>query len=78
MAAYFLMVAAVIMLARRAIRRPEQGIESVGLIAAAAAVGFLVISTLFDAMSFPHVPYIFLCIAGLLAVAVSPAPEESG
>lgn len=77
-AAYFLMVAAVIMLARRAIRRPEQGIESVGLIAAAAAVGFLVISTLFDAMSFPHVPYIFLCIAGLLAVAVSPAPEESG
>ena len=45
--------------------------------AAAAAVCFIVVSTLFDVMSFPHVPYIFLWTAALLAVIVGqprPAP----
>ena len=39
-------------------------------------MAFLVLSTLFDVMSFPHVPYILLSLAGLLAVVVRGADEE--
>ena len=38
----------------------------------AAAVAFLVVSTLFDVMSFPHCPYILLWLAALLTVAMEP------
>lgn len=44
------------------------------LIGAAAAVCFLVISTLYDALSFPHATYVFLCMAGLVAAAQVAAP----
>ena len=37
---------------------------------AAAAAGFLVMSVLFDMMSFPQTPYILVAMAGLLAVLV--------
>lgn len=46
------------------------------LVGAAAAVAFLTVSVLFDAMWFPHTPYIFLSLAGFAAVAISP-PERS-
>jgi O-antigen ligase len=42
-----------------------------GYAAAAAAVVFGVVSTLFDSLSFPQVPYVFLTIAGLAVVASS-------
>ena len=48
------------------------------LAVAAAAVAFLVLSTLFDSMSFPHCPYIFLCMAALLAVMVRSPDERRG
>ena len=49
----------------------------VALAAAATAVSFLVVSTLFDVMSFPHCPYILLWMGGLLAVVVTqPPPDE--
>jgi hypothetical protein len=50
--------------------------SGVALACAAAAVAFLVVSFLFDTLSFPHVPYIFLSLAGLLAVVVRPDGTE--
>jgi hypothetical protein len=49
---------------------------SPALAASAAAVVFLVASSLFDAMSFPHAPYIFMTFAGLAAVIVRVPQEE--
>ena len=40
------------------------------LTAVAVAVVFLVCATLFDSMSYPQVPYIFLCFAAFVAVIV--------
>jgi hypothetical protein len=65
--AYLGMAIVVIALARGPIR--ARGPDApVALAVAAAAVSFLVVSTLFDVMSFPHAPYIFLFMAALLAV----------
>jgi O-antigen ligase len=58
--------------ARDAVRGPP------ALAAAGAAASFLVASALFDAVSFPHTPYVFLSLAGMAAVCVRPAPEEAG
>ena len=38
------------------------------LIGAAIAVAFFVLALLFDVLSFPHVPYVFLYMTGLVAV----------
>ena len=46
------------------------------LAVAAAAMAFFVFTFLFDVTSFPHVPYILLALAGLLAVVVRGADEE--
>lgn len=76
--AYIAMGATVVAVARRPIRSRDPGDAPVGLAAAAAAVCFVVVSTLFDVMSFPHVPYIFLWMAALLAVITTeprPAPR---
>jgi len=80
--AYIMMVVAVVAVARRPIRARRSDDASIALAVAAAAVCFLVVSTLFDVMSFPHVPYVFLWMAALLAVTAAPrtdpaaAPEE--
>ena len=42
-----------------------------GLIGAAIAVAFPVLALLFDVLSFPHVPYVFLYMTGLVAVVVA-------
>ena len=68
--AYLLMIVLVIAAARSLIRSPDRAWAGPALAVAAAAVAFLVLSTLFDVLSFPHVPYIFLSLAGLLAVMV--------
>jgi hypothetical protein len=74
--AYLSMGAAVVFVARKPIRSRDLHDAPVALAAAAAGVCFIVISTLFDVMSFPHVPYIFLWMAGLLAVITTqPRPE---
>jgi hypothetical protein len=57
--------------------RPMIGAQHVAwapsaLAGAAAAVSFLVLAALFDTMSFPQVPYIFMTFAALVAVLVKP------
>ena len=47
------------------------------LAVAAAAVAFLVFAFLFDVTSFPHVPYILLSLAALVAVVVSGEPDPA-
>jgi hypothetical protein len=64
---YLGMAIVVVALARAPIR--ERGPDApVALAVAASAVAFVVVSTLFDVMSFPHAPYIFLFMAAFLAV----------
>jgi O-antigen ligase len=70
MLAFVLMVGAVVGVARAPIRERSPVRSPIALAVAAAAIAFLVVSTLFDSMSFPHCPYIFLWLAGLLTVAV--------
>lgn len=73
--AFIVMIATVVAVARRPIRERTPDDAAVALSAACAAVALLVVSTLFDAMAFPHCPYIALWMAGLLAVIVS-QPRE--
>jgi hypothetical protein len=47
------------------------------MMGAAAAVSFIVVSTLYDALEFPHAPYLFLCMAGLVAVLASHNEEAA-
>ena len=75
LAAFILMVLSIVWTARAPIR--ARGPDSrVALAAAATAISFLTVATLFDVMSFPHCPYILLWMAGLLAVSVSTSSEE--
>jgi hypothetical protein len=68
---YVVMLGTIVAVARRPIRERRPHDAAVALSAAAAAVALLVVSTLFDVMSFPHCPYIALWMAGLLAVVVA-------
>jgi len=74
--AYLAMGIAIVATARRPIRSRDHHDAPIALAAAAAAVCFIVVSTLFDVMSFPHVPYIFLWMAALLAV-ITTQPREA-
>jgi hypothetical protein len=73
---YLLMPVAVVLTARRTIAARDTMWSSAALVGAAAAVSFIVVSALFDVMSFPHVPYIFLYLAGFAAVAVTARSER--
>jgi hypothetical protein len=77
LAAYLFMIGAIIGVARRPIRARGPTDAPVALAAAAAAVGFLVASTLFDVMSFPHAPYLLLFMAALLAAVVTARENEN-
>lgn len=74
--AYLSLGIAVIAAARGPIRARGPDASPVALATAAAAVCFLVVSLLFDVMSFPHVPYTFLWMAALLAAMMAPEPAE--
>jgi O-antigen ligase len=81
----FLMIGvSVVAVARRTIATRAGPYAGLALIGAAAAVCFLVVSTLFDVLAYAHVTYIFLYIAGLTAVvvrrpdAVAPARGPAG
>jgi hypothetical protein len=67
LAAYALMMVSVVATARRLIRSRDPTWVPMALACAAAAVAALVAAALFDVISFPHVPYIFLTLAGFLA-----------
>jgi len=66
---YAAIMAATVAVANRWIRGRDPTTANPHLIAAAAAVVFLVVSQLFDSMAFPHAPYVFLSLAGLAAAA---------
>jgi O-Antigen ligase len=74
---YLLMGASVVWFARATIAGRDPTWAPLALIGAAAAVSFLTVSTLFDVISFPHATYIFLFVAGIVAVVIEPLrPEE--
>lgn len=75
--AYLFMGASVVFSARAAIASRDPRWAPLALIGAASAVAFLVASTFYDVMSFPHAAYIFLYMAGLTAVVVSQPVAEA-
>ena len=60
----------VILSTRAAIASGDPRWAPTALVGAAAAAAFLVVSTLYDVLSFPHATYIFLYTAGLVAVVL--------
>jgi hypothetical protein len=74
--AYFLIPISVLLSVRKLIRRRTDQWSSIGLIGAACSVAFLVVSFLFDVMSFPHAGYIFLYVAALTTIALKASPGE--
>jgi hypothetical protein len=76
LAAYLSMMVAVVLAMNRTIRSRDPDLAPLALTAAGAAVAYLTVSTLFDALSFPHTPYIFLTFAAFAAVIIKP-PEEA-
>jgi hypothetical protein len=78
LSAYVLMILSVLFVAIGAIRRRQPVASTIGQIAASVAVATLVLSGTYDVLAFPHVPYIFLSLAGLLVAGVqSPKPVNS-
>jgi hypothetical protein len=84
LAAFLMIGLAVVFAARRTIALRDPVTSSPALIGAAVAVCFIVVSTLFDVLSFPHATYIFLYMAGLTTVVVgresapaTPPPEPA-
>jgi hypothetical protein len=76
--AFILIVVTIVGVAAPIIRSRDPSRAPPALAIAAAAVPFLVLSALFDEMSFPHAPYALLTLAGLLAVLASErSPAES-
>lgn len=75
-AAFLLMGLAVVLSARTTIAARDPARAPYALVGAAAAVSFLVVSALFDVLSFPHAPYIFLYLAGFVAVIIEWRPER--
>jgi O-antigen ligase len=73
---FVLMSLAVIFSAARTIASRDPRSAPHALAGAAAAVAFLVVSGLFDVLSFPHPTYIFLYMAGLTAVVIKDSPRR--
>jgi hypothetical protein len=74
--AFVLMIVLVIGSAAPIIRRRDKEWAPVALSVAAASGAFLVMSVLFDVMSFPHTPYILMVMLGFLAAII--AAEKPG
>ncbi len=66
--AFVVMLIAVVVIAAPIIRARSPEWAGPALAVAAAATAFLVLSVLFDIMSFPHTPYLLMVLLGLLAV----------
>jgi hypothetical protein len=68
--AFLLVPLSVVACSRKSVASRDPASGDVALIGACVAVAFLVLTTLFDEMSFPHAAYIFLYLAGLEAVVL--------
>ena len=77
LAAYILMFAWIIATAAPIIRGRDPNWGPAALVVAAAAGAFLVMSVLFDILSFPQAPYIFMVLAGFLAVMTRQHADDS-
>jgi O-antigen ligase len=73
---YMMMMVATVLVARRVIRTRGPTAVGAAMMGAAASVSFIVVSTLYDTLEFPHAPYLFLCMAGLVAVVSTQSEEE--
>lgn len=74
---YLMLPITVVLASRKTIAARDPSSAPVALIGASAAVAFLVLSFLFDEMSFPHAVYIFLYLAGLETVVLRGIGEQS-
>ena len=72
--AYAAMILAPVVVARRAIKSRDPARASLALAASGGCVAFLVVSALFDALSFPQAPYMLFIVAALTTI-VSAGPE---
>jgi hypothetical protein len=70
--AFLLLGITVVVTSRRTIASRDPTSAPIALIGASIAVGFLVLATLFDELSFPHPVYIFLYMVGLVTVVLRP------
>ena len=77
--AYAGMIIAPVVAARRTIRYGDPVDAQHALAASAACVGYLVVSALFDVMSFPQAPYMLFIVAAMATVACErpPAPPPA-
>jgi len=71
---FIAMPVAVVLSARATIAARDPRWSPLALIGAAAAVSFLVVSMLFDVLSFPHPTYVFMLMAGLMTVVLAKQP----
>lgn len=69
--AFIAMIVSAIVVADRAVRGGNPARAGPALAASAACVTFLVVSSLFDSMSFVQAPYLFFFVAGIAVVAAS-------
>jgi hypothetical protein len=76
--AFLLIPLSVILVARKTVARRDPKSAPAALCGVAAAVCFIVSSTLYDLTSFPHGTCTFLYIAGLVAVVVGPKETAEG
>ena len=65
---FILVPVSVVAAGRKTIASRDPESAPVALIGASAAVAFLVLTTLFDELSFPHAAYVFIWMAGLETV----------
>ena len=70
------MVVTIIAVAAPIIRSRDPARAPPALAIAAGAAPFLVLSALFDIMSFPHAPYILFTLAGFLSVIAGRVGED--
>lgn len=78
LAAYVLMMLAVVAVAHRSIRSGDERRAPPALGAAAAVAAFAVANAFFDVLAFPQIPYVFFFIAGLAVACLggrTPVPE---
>jgi O-antigen ligase len=75
---YLLLILAVIRVAHRASRSRDPARASMGAAVVACAVVYMVSNLVFDALSFPQAPYMFLFVAGLAVVAASDSHSDTG
>jgi len=77
LAAYLAILAAIFLTAHRAARAGDPAVAPPALAIASVVVVFAVESLLFDALAFPHVPYVLFFCAGLAVVCALPTLRES-